>query len=338
MTFIIAEIGSNHLCNLDLAYKHIESASKVGADAVKFQYFKAESDLANRPDNELSSEYDNYINETDYEFLKSLEIPIAWLEPLKKCADKNNIELFFSCSDTEALNEIAKISNRIKIASCDIDNLNLLSQIKKLFDNVILSTGSADYNTILNANNYLAENTTNKTTILYCVSEYPMLLESYDMNAIASLKSHFDNKIGYSDHAKDWQASAVALSQGIDVLERHFVIDKNINSPDVCVSSDTDEFRAIVEYSNKIERKDVNSSFDVKNIFNLKRNNKLLRRSPVTKANMSAGKIINLDEVEFLRPAIGMDAFEYLNDYMGKRISRNIKAGEYLNKLDFVDE
>lgn len=334
MTYIIAEVGSNHLGNLNLAYEHIKVAAEKGANAVKFQYFLAHTDIANRPSGPDSVEYDKYINPSDYKMLKQLEMPLSWLEKLNNCAKHNKIDLLFSASDTSCLEPISKFSNKIKIASCDIDNILLLKAIKGLFKEIILSTGSADYLVIKKAKSFL-QNGNNILTILYCVSDYPMKLNKYDLNAIPSLKKYFGPNIGYSDHALNWQASIMAIMQGATVLERHFIIDKKIDSPDAIVSSDPDELGQIINFSKNFNYKHQGKIDDIGSVFKLDRVKSELRRSPVANKNLKKGHQVKIDDVVYLRPAIGMDPFKFYEDFIGKTILRDISSGNYFSESDF---
>jgi len=335
MAYMIADVGSNHLGRLDLALAHVEAASGAGADAVKFQYFRANTDLARRPQSDLAPAYDQYVSPGEFEALEALELPDEWLAPLDDCAKAHDVALMFSCSDVSGLERVRAFGDTIKIASCDVDHVELLTCVRRLFRRAILSTGGADLAIIQNARGLLMAGGSLDLTLLYCVSEYPMPLERFDPNAIDLLRQLHGHNVGYSDHAQGWQASAWALTLGVTVLERHFVLDRTIASPDATVSSTPQEFKEIAEWAAARERWP--SSLPASNMqsFASGAARRDLRRSPVARIDLAAGTTVGAKDVTYLRPAIGLDAFVFTREYAGRTLARDVPAGEYLRPSDF---
>ena len=201
-TYVIAEIGMNHNGDINLAKEMINAAKEAGANAVKFQTFNTE-DFLNK-------------NFFDYEERKKYELSKNEHLELFGYSNKLEIDFFSTPLDLYSLNLLDNIGvNLFKIASCDLNNLNLIKNIALKQKPVIFSTGYASVNEIFKAYETLLKNGCKKIAIMHCVASYPT--KDYDMNLknISMLKDYFpDSIIGFSDHSKDYElfpSIAVAL-------------------------------------------------------------------------------------------------------------------------------
>lgn len=221
---IIAEIGWNHMGDMQLASKMIEAAAQNGATHVKFQTWSV-SRLKNGPwDNDGRRQiYENAeLSKDDHVFL------------LNEC-QKHGVKFLTSCFSSDDVSFVSTLMDEIKIPSTEIANQELLNQIIQHFKNkkdhhVYLSTGASVWNEVEEATKTLSENKIN-FTLMHCVSAYPTPANMCNMNRINDLKKlHFD--VGYSGHYQGIEDAIVASEFGITTIEKHFTINNDLPGRD----------------------------------------------------------------------------------------------------------
>ena len=254
--FIIAEAGVNHNGSLELAKKLIDVAVEAGADAVKFQTFKAEN-LVSKSAKKAKYQIENTgSDESQYEMLKKLELKFDEFEELKKYCDKKGIMFLSTPFDFESIEFLDKLGLEIfKIPSGEITNYPYLKEIGKLKKRVILSTGMANLCEIEEALSVLEKFGTNRENIivLHANTEYPTPIEDVNLRAMLSIKEAFKVKVGYSDHTLGIEVPIAAVAMGASVIEKHFTLDKNKEGPDHKASLEPDELKAMVKAIRNIE-------------------------------------------------------------------------------------
>ena len=235
---IIAEIGENHLGDMDLAKKMIKAAAQAGADIVKFQSFKGDD----VPDDDPEKDWFYKVELSDQQHYD-----------LKKYSQQCGIEFLsapFSLDRARFLCEQLGLKT-IKIASSQIVNLPLLEYVANKADTVYLSTGMADFKEIEKALQALKP--VRSIYLLHCVSEYPVADENANLLVIPSLAEKFNLPVGYSDHTLGIQACVSAVALGAKVVEKHFTLDKGLPGTDHVLSADPGELKQMVELIRKTE-------------------------------------------------------------------------------------
>ena len=233
---IIAEAGVNHDGNLEKAINLIDIAAEAGADFVKFQTYKSEKLVSK------TAEKANYqtINETiksdsQFELLKSLEIPLSWYPSfIKRCKEKE-IEFLSTGFDEGSLKILQDLNISIfKIPSGEITNKPYLEYISKTDKKIILSTGMSNLDEVSMAIEILTSKGRKKEdiTVLHCNTEYPTPYEDVNLNAMVSMKEKFNINVGYSDHTQGIEVPIAAVALGASVIEKHFTLDKKSIGPD----------------------------------------------------------------------------------------------------------
>ena len=234
-TFIIAEAGVNHNGSIDMAKKLIDVAAEIGADAVKFQTFKAER-LVSR--SALKAEYQKKTTDADesqFDMIKRLELNTeAHRELIRYCREENIIFLStpFDLDRLDLLNGLGL--EIFKIPSGEITNLPYLRKIGSLRKNIIMSSGMADLGEIEDALDILIESGTPREdiTVLHCNTEYPTPFEDVNLLAMITIKEAFKVNVGYSDHTLGIEVPIAAVALGASIIEKHFTLDKNMEGPD----------------------------------------------------------------------------------------------------------
>ena len=248
--YIIAEIGINHEGNYLIAKKLIYEAKKAGADAVKFQVFKPGT-LAIKKIKKNNLQKKNSGKEDLSNIWKRVCLNFLSLKKLRDTAKKLKIGFICTPFDFESLKIVKKLKlDAIKIASSDVTDLPLISQVAKLKKPVILSTGMSTSEEISKALKLLKRN---KVSLLHCVSLYPCEYKDANLKRILALKKKFKKfKIGYSDHCRNFEASILAINYGAKIIEKHFTLNKKKIGLDHSLSADPKDLRIICEYAKNV--------------------------------------------------------------------------------------
>lgn len=323
-TYIIAEIGVNHDGSFNKAIELIELAKNSGADAVKFQSFKAE-ELARKHTPKVEYQLETTGNETSHcEMLKALELTAEEELGLLKYCNQIGIDFVstpYSISAVDSLNKMGV--ERFKVASADIIDIPLLEAISKTGKPVILALGMASLGEIERALFCFRNYADTDVTLLHCVSNYPCSDSSLNLSVIKSLQNTFPHPIGFSDHSVGILAGCISVSLGATVIEKHFTSDTTLPGPDHRASSDPEEFKQLVENVRRVELQ-LGSPW--------KRPQpeeagmaSTSRKSLVYKRDISIGEIFKREDFSMMRPGCGL-GWDSVEHFLGKKASKNCIA------------
>lgn len=328
--FIIAEAGVNHNGSITLAKKLIDVAVTAGADAVKFQTFKAEKLVSKSAQKAEYQKETTNKNESQFEMLKKLELDInAHKELISYCSSKN-IMFLSTPFDNESIDLLNELKLRIfKIPSGEITNLPYLRHIGSLNKNVILSTGMSNIGEIENALNILIDAGTKKKniTVLHANTMYPTPMEDVNLKAMLTIGNTFDIKFGYSDHTLGIEVDIAAVALGASCIEKHFTLDNNMDGPDHKASLEPDELKKMVESIRNIEIALGNgikkaSSSETPNIL-------IARKSIVANDDIKKGEILSETNLVVKRPGTGISPMQWDNT-IGLLAIKDYKKDELL--------
>ena len=329
-TFIIAEAGVNHNGSLELAYKLIDAAKESGVDAVKFQSFKTGSLVSK---NAIKAEYQQKTTKADelqYKMIKKLELCLADHHSLINYCKRKKIEFLSSPFDLESIDLLVKLGlGTIKIPSGEITNLPYLRKIGKMHKTIILSTGMADLNEISDAINVLTENGTEKEkiTVLHCNTAYPTPFEDVNLNAMLTIQTALNVKVGYSDHTNGIEIPVAAVALGAEIIEKHFTLDKNMEGPDHKASLEPDELKQMVNAIRNIEKAMGNG---VKRPSSSEEKNKSIsRKSLVAARPIKKGERFSADNVTTKRPGTGISPMRW-DEVVGRVAQINYKEDDMI--------
>ncbi len=320
--YIVAEIGSNHNQRFEMAVELIEKAKEAGADAAKFQIFKAEHDYSIRTPR-LSS-YDSDI----YELIKSLELNRDWLLPLKEHCDGIGIDFLSSPCDLEAVDQLAELeTGALKVASFDLTDVVLIRYMAKTGLAVFLSTGLATMAEIETAVNICRQEKNNDIVLLQCTSVYPAPPRLSNLRAMQTMKMAFNCVVGYSDHTFGDHVALSAIAMGAKVIEKHFTLDRTLDGPDHGFAIEPHELEEMVR---KI--RDIENAFGdgMKNGPRYEeKENFQLRRSIILKRSLKKGHVLNREDLIVKRPGFGIKP-EFINLVVGRILKRDAEYDEWL--------
>jgi N-acetylneuraminate synthase len=326
--FIIAEAGVNHNGSLNIAKKLVDAAKEAGADAIKFQTFKAEELVV---ESAKMAEYQKKNigkDESQLDMLKKLELSDDDFKNLKKYCDSKKI-VFLSTPHTEAavdlLNPLVPL---YKIGSADITNIPLLEAVARTKKIIILSTGMANMKEIHQAMNAIKVKGNKKIVLLHCTSNYPCPLNEVNLNAMLTLEREFGLPVGYSDHTSENMVSVMAATMGAEIIEKHLTLDKDMPGPDHKASANPEEFKKMVRMIRDVDiilgngiKKPTKSEEAIK---------KNVRKSIVAKTDILKGAVIKAEMLAIKRPGSGIEP-KYLQKIIGRKAKKNIGANEMIS-------
>jgi len=328
--FIIAEAGVNHNGSLALAKKLIDVAARAGADAVKFQTFKAES-LVSR--SAAKADYQKKYtdkNETQLQMIKRLELSVkAHHELIKYCRTKK-IMFLSSAFDMQSIELLADLGMKIfKIPSGEITNLPYLRRIGSLRKQVIMSTGMATLPEISEALNVLIKSGTRKQdiTVLHCNTEYPTPMKDVNLSAMITIKQRLGIKVGYSDHTVGIEIPIAASALGASVIEKHFTLDKSLPGPDQAASLDPVELKEMIAAIRHLE---LAMGDGIKKVSASERKNMTVaRKSIIAARDIAKGELFSEANLCVKRPGHGISPMKW-DELMGKRAKRAFKQDDLI--------
>ena len=329
-TFIIAEAGVNHNGSIKKALKLIDVAKLSGADAIKFQTFKAKNLATDYAPKAEYQKYKSLKKETQFQMLKKLEFTGAMHKACFKECKKKKIIFISSAFDIESLNYLKKFKlSYFKVPSGEITNIPYLEALGKFGKKIILSTGMSSISEIKKALKVLITNGTkrNNITLMQCTSAYPAPYDEINLNTIATLRNSFKLNIGFSDHSLGIQAGIAAVALGAKVIEKHLTLSKKLRGPDHRVSLDPKEFKFMVQSIRIVEKtlgnkiKKITKS-EKKNIY-------IVRKSIVASTKIKKNEKFSNFNITCKRPGTGISPI-YWKKIIGK------KAKSFFNKDDFI--
>ena len=328
--FIIAEAGVNHNGSIDLAKKLIDVASESGADAVKFQTFKA-TNLVSK--NAQKADYQKETTdktESQFDMIKKLELDIdTHKELMTYCKTKNIMFLStpFDHDSIELLNDLGL--DIFKIPSGEITNLPYLRHVGKLNKKVVLSTGMADIGEIEDALDILIQSGTKKEsiTVLHANTMYPTPMEDVNLKAMVTIGNTFNIAYGYSDHTLGIEVDIAAVAMGASCIEKHFTLDKNMEGPDHRASLEPDELKSMVKAIRNIELA-LGSSIKKASKSEIP-NMQIARKSIVAKTDIKKGETLTEENITVKRPGIGISPMRW-DEIIGSVALKDYKEDELI--------
>ncbi|MFC1478504.1 N-acetylneuraminate synthase [Candidatus Margulisiibacteriota bacterium] len=298
---------------------------KGGADAVKFQTFKAEN-LVTQQAKTAVYQKENAKYTSQYDMLKTLELSYDDFKTLSDYAKKKDIIFLSTPFDEESAAFLNSIGIPVyKIGSGEVTNLPLLKKIAGFKKPIILSTGMSSIPEIKKAVRTLIGNGTSQLALLHCTSNYPAQIRDVNLRAMDTLKKTFKLPVGYSDHTEGIEVSLAAVARGAVVVEKHFTLDKSLPGPDHKASSDPAELAAMIEGIRIVEtalgsadKKILKSEVPVK---------KVAQKSIVALETIPAGTIVTEEMITVKRPAGGIAPAD-MSKVVGGKAKNTIKKDE----------
>lgn len=326
--YIIAEAGVNHEGSMDTAKRLIDEAKEGGADAIKFQTYKAET-IASK---DSPAYWDTTKEPTKSQYKLFKKHDKFWKKEfveLKKYCEKTDIEFMSTPFDVEAADFLNDLMDVFKISSSDITNKPFIEYICDFEKPVILSTG-ASYLYEIEEAVYWVENKDVPLALLHCVLNYPTDDENAHLGMIRGLKKKYPGlMIGYSDHTmpKEMKVLEIATLLGSVIIEKHFTHNKSLPGNDHYHAMDVSDLKKFNKSLDEILTIIGDEKVYALPTEGVSREN--ARRSLVAKRDIPNGKIIEYDDLTWKRPASGISP-RLIDSVIGKKSVSSLEADEVL--------
>jgi N,N'-diacetyllegionaminate synthase len=326
--FIIAEAGVNHNGSIDLAKQLIDKSSEAGADAVKFQTFKAEK-LVTRSASKAQYQTETTGNdESQFSMIKKLELDYDKHRELMEYAATKGVMFLSSPFDLESIDLLVDLDlEMFKIPSGEITNLPYLRKLGQLKQRVILSTGMSTLGDIEQALQVLRDSGTTDITVLHCNTEYPTPMHDVNLKAMQTIQQAFQVKVGYSDHTLGIEVPIAAVAMGAVVIEKHFTLDKSMDGPDHRASLEPDEFKQMVTSIRNVEQA---LGDGIKRLSPSEEQNiSIVRKSIVAQTPIKKGEVFSENNLYVKRPGKGISPMRWF-EVLGKIAERDFQTDELI--------
>lgn len=319
--YIIAEAGVNHNNDLSLAFKMVDIAKESGADAIKFQTFKANNIQLQ---NSVKPRYQNNIQKNYYDLIKSLETSFKDQKKIFNYCNNKKITFLSTPYDLESLYFLKKLGvSAYKISSSDFTNHIFLNKVLKIKKPIILSTGISTINDVDETFNLVLKNKMkNKLILVQATSDYPAPNKDVNLRVLEEYLKRYDVVIGFSDHTEDDTASLGAVAMGAKLVEKHFTLNRKMPGPDQSSSLEPNELKIWIK---KIRLLEQSFGTSKKFITPSEKNNLTMRKVLVIKP-VKKGTKITLSLLDTMR---GNDKGilplnSNLKKIIGKKTNKNI--------------
>jgi N-acetylneuraminate synthase len=351
-TYIIAEAGVNHNGSVTMAKELIDVAADCGADAVKFQTFKAEKIVGKTAEKAAYQQQTTEKTESQYDMIKRLELgEAAHRELLAHCV-RRNIRFLSTPFDGSSLQFLTEGLNLpyIKIASGEITNAPFLLEVAKTNKPVILSTGMSTLGEIETALGVLSFGYLQceeqpgiaafqrsyasragqavlqlKVSLLHCTTEYPASFSEVNLRAMDTLRNAFQLPVGLSDHTQGIAVAIAAAARGAAIVEKHFTLDRSLPGPDHKASLEPDELKVMVASIRQVEAA-LGSASKIPSPAEYK-NQPVARKSLVADTKIKKGEKFTVENLAVKRPGNGVQPIYYW-DFIGKTAERDYAPDE----------
>ena len=254
--FVIAELSGNHLQSIEIAERTIRAMKDSRADAVKLQTYTPDT-ITIECDNEYFQVKQGTIwdGKTLYQLYQEAHTPWEWQPRLKKLAEELGLICFSSPFDQSAVDFLESMDvPAYKVASFEITDIPLIEYIASKQKPVIISTGIATLTGIEEALKACEKVGNDQIALLKCTSAYPAPFEDINLRTIPDMASRFGTVAGLSDHTLGISVPLAAVALGARIIEKHFILDRNLGGPDAPFSLEPDEFKAMVIAVREVEK------------------------------------------------------------------------------------
>ena len=316
--YVIAEAGSNHEQNKKNALELIDVAAQAGADAVKFQLFRAET------------LYSKYVGKSIFEKTRSAELPPEWVPDLIDRCKSQKIAFLATPFDYESVDFLDRMGiPAFKWASGEITDLELLAHAARKNKPMIISTGMCNLTDIELAVRAVRNENNDEIALLHCISLYPTETRDANLKMMDTLAKTFGCPIGFSDHTLGIPIALAAVARGAKILEKHFTLDKKLKSPDHPFSLKPKELKLLVESVREISAS--LGSGQKRILEKEKATAKIGRRSIIANGPIKKGTVISKSMLTVKRPGTGISP-SLMPSVIGKTAKVDIKNDQILTQ------
>ena len=322
--FIIAELSANHNGSIEVALETIKAAKRAGADCIKFQTYTADTITIDSTKDDFLIKGTIWEGKNLYKLYQDAFTPWEWHETLFKAAEAEGLICFSSPFDKSSVDFLESLNvPAYKIASFEITDIPLIEYVASKGKPVIISTGIAEIEDIELAIDACKRMGNDDIALLKCTSSYPAPIEEANMIMVQDLATRFGVISGLSDHTMGATVPVVATCFGAKIIEKHFILDREIGGPDASFSMNEEEFTAMVKAIREAEKAIGVVDYT---LTEKQAKGKDFSRSLYVVQDIKAGEIITKENVRSIRPGFGLHP-KYYNEILGKKAIVDIEKG-----------
>jgi pseudaminic acid synthase len=328
--FIIAELSANHNGSIENALATIKAAKVAGADAIKLQTYTADTiTLDSKKDDFRVKQGTIWDGRYLHDLYKEAYTPWEWHEALFKAAKDEGLTCFSSPFDPTAVDFLEDLNTpAYKIASFEITDIPLIEYVASKGKPVIISTGIAEEEDITLAVDACRRKGNSQIALLKCTSSYPAPIEEANMIMVKDLAKRFNVISGLSDHTMGITVPIVATALGAKIIEKHFILDRNMGGVDSSFSLDVKEFTEMVKAVREAEK----SLGQIEYTLTPKqKTGKEFCRSLYVVKDIQKGDLITPENVRSIRPGFGLHP-KFYHRILGKPVAQDLEKGTALRK------
>lgn len=331
--FIIAEAGVNHNGDIARAQQLVNMAKKAGADAVKFQTFKAEGVVTT--DATIASYARKNLGRilAQQEMIKHLELSYDEFTMLKKYCDRKKILFLSTPHSFDAIDFLEPLVPAYKFGSGDLTNIPALRYAAKKHKPMLLGTGMATLAEVRTAIRTIRKTGNNQIIALHCTTNYPCPLNEVNLRAMLTMRHALNCLVGYSDHTLGITVPVMAATLGAVMIEKHFTLDKTLLGPDHKASLEPLELSQMIAAIRDVET--VLGSYAKRPTVSERDIMKIVRKSIVAAQNIPKGSLLRRDMLDIKRPGTGLPPVK-LEALLGRKTKREIMKDELI-RLSMVE-
>ena len=324
--YFVAEAGVNHNGDIDMARDLVDAAADSGADAVKFQTFRADRLVTPEADR-ADYQQERTDDESQYQMLERYELDCEAHERLQAYCRERDITFLSTPFDAESADLLDELNvPLVKLGSGELNNTPLLEHVAGFGRPMIVSTGMGTLEEVRDAAATIREVAPElHVAFLHCVSAYPTPTEDVNLRAMDTLAEVVDGPVGFSDHTTDVETPALAVAAGADIVEKHFTLDSTLPGPDHEASLEPDELDRAVSLARTAAQ--ARGSGEKQPTEAEQENVHTIRKSIHAATDIAEGERFTEDNLAILRPASGLAPTEY-ESVLGERATAPLEAGD----------
>lgn len=337
-TYFIADIAANHDGSLERAIELIHLAATAGADAAKFQHFKADTIVSDAGFRSLGGQqsHQSKWSKSVFEVYQDAAVDLGWTPHLKEACDKAGITFFTSPYALDLVDAVDPYVPAYKIGSGDITWLEIIEYIAGKNKPYILATGASSMDDVQRAVG-IALKVNPQMALLQCNTNYTASLENFkfiQLNVLRSYREMYPDLIlGLSDHTPGHATVLGAVALGARIIEKHFTDDTGRSGPDHAFAMDPGTWREMVDRTRELE---ISLGTGIKKVEGNEIETAVLQRRAIrVKTDLPLGATLIRDDLTVLRPCPveALPPYE-INKVLGKQLRRAMKAGDHLRWND----
>lgn len=322
--YIIAEMSANHAGSLKQAKEIVHAAKEAGADCIKIQTYTPDTITIDCSNHYFQIDGGTWDGENLYHLYEKAYTPWEWQAEIKEEAERTGLDFLSTPFDKTAVDFLENLGVEFyKIASFEVVDIPLIEYVASKGKPIIMSTGMASLAEIDEAVRAIRKTGNHQIVLLRCASAYPAVTDEMNLKTMQNMAETFSVSVGLSDHSMGSVGAVTAVALGARIIEKHFCLDRSIESPDSSFSMNPMEFKQMVSDIRQAEKAIGEISYGVTA---QEQTSIVFRRSVFCVEDIKEGEMLTEDNIRIIRPGYGLMP-KFYSEVLGQRALQDIKRG-----------